>query len=86
MDDLFYHSTEWEPIGVVTVDDFFLPFTEWEPSGVVTVNDLFYHSMEWETTGLTTVDDFKFIIYFMFDLFCGPISASPQVSTGKPLA
>ena len=50
------------------------------------MDDLFNHPMEWETTGLATVDDFIFIIYFMFDLFCGPISASPQVSTGKPLA
>ena len=39
--DLYYHSTEWEPTGKVTVDDMFYHSTEWEPTGEVTVNDFF---------------------------------------------
>ena len=65
---------------------FFYHSTEWEPTGLVTMDDVFNHPVEWVTTGLATVDDFIFIIYFMFYMLCGPISASPQVSTGKPLA
>ena len=50
MDDLFYHSTEWETIGVVTVDDLFYHSTEWEPIGVVTVDD-FFTILQNEPTG-----------------------------------
>ena len=37
--DLFYHSTECEPTGIVKVDALFYHSTECEPTGLVTLDD-----------------------------------------------